>query len=148
VLGLGGAAFVAPLTTTVMEAVDVTHAGVASGINNAISRAAGLVAIAALGIVLADTFESSLERGLARVRVAPATLASVRAGRAYVVTGRVPPAVSKVDRDRVGAAVRAAFAIGFRTAMLSSAVLSLAATGTALVGFRRMSPSDSAAPSR
>ncbi len=52
ILGLGGALFVAPLTTTVMDSVSVDHSGVASGVNNAIARTAGLIGIAALGIVV------------------------------------------------------------------------------------------------
>jgi EmrB/QacA subfamily drug resistance transporter len=52
VLGIGGALFVAPLTTAVMNAVSVEHAGVASGVNNAVARTAGLIGIAALGIIV------------------------------------------------------------------------------------------------
>ena len=64
VLGFGLAITVAPLTTTVMGAVDARHAGTASGINNAVARIAGLLAIAVFGVLLARTFDARVRRDL------------------------------------------------------------------------------------
>jgi hypothetical protein len=59
--GLGLAVTVAPLTTTVLNSVEERHAGIASGVNNAVARVAGLLAIAALGAVISAQFASNLD---------------------------------------------------------------------------------------
>lgn len=55
-LGLGMGLVVSPLSTAVMTALDDADSGIASGVNNAVSRMAGLVAIAAMGAVAALAF--------------------------------------------------------------------------------------------
>ena len=59
VFGLGLAATVAPLTATVLDSVEERHVGIASGINNGVSRVAGLLAIAVLGAVISAQFDAS-----------------------------------------------------------------------------------------
>ncbi|HEV3228105.1 MAG TPA: MFS transporter [Solirubrobacteraceae bacterium] len=82
VFGLGLSLTVAPLTATVLGAVDQRHSGVASGVNNAIARVAGLIAIAALGAVVAGRFQTVVNRDLAGVSLSPRAQAAVRQARA------------------------------------------------------------------
>ncbi len=81
VIGLGMGITVAPLTTTVVNAVNPQHMGIASGINNAVARIAGLLAIAALTVVLAAIYDASIARSLDAMQATPAARAAVAAQR-------------------------------------------------------------------
>lgn len=127
-LGAGTALLVAPLTTVVMSAAPVEESGIASGINNAVSRAAGLVAVAGLGIALAGTFDVRLDQELMVLRVSPTAVATVDRLRDGLLTGRIPPnVVAPQELPRVTRAIGDAYVAGFRRVMAAAAGLALAA---------------------
>lgn len=78
ILGCGGALFVAPLTTTVMNSVPVEHSGLASGVNNAVARTAGLIGVAVLGVVV--TASASYVSGFRSAMIASTLLAFAASG--------------------------------------------------------------------
>jgi len=126
VLGLGMAVTVAPLTTAVMGAVEARHAGVASGINNAVSRAAGVLAIALFGIVAAAVFAASLTGRLEALDLPPAAVAAVEAQRDRLADAAPPAGLAPEQAAAAESAIGAAFVDGFRWVMLLSAGLALA----------------------
>ena len=125
VLGLGMAITVAPLTTTVMNSVGPELAGTASGINNAVSRTAGLLAIAAFGIVLTWAFDATLARELARTQLPPEVVATVIAQGHKLAGIVVPDGLSESVRLTLKMAIGQSFVAGFRWVMILSAGLAL-----------------------
>ena len=126
VLGLGMTITISPLTTTVMNALGEKLAGTASGVNNAVSRAAGLLAIAALGAVLAQVFEPRLHDALAHAQLPAGVGDAVYAQRSKLGAIAPPAGAASAVAAQVRDAVGHAFVAGFRTVMLSSAGLALA----------------------
>ena len=131
-LGCGGALFVAPLTTTVMDSADTEHAGAASGIDNAVSRVAGLLAIAALGIVLSQVFYTAFDRATPGLALSPAATRTLARERAGLTTGKAPEGLSPHEHTEVLSALQTAYTQGFRRTMIISALLSWAAALVAL----------------
>ena len=130
-LGIGMGVTVAPLTTAVMSSVNSRLSGTASGINNAVSRTAGVLAIAVVGAAALVLFSHGLDsRAYASGLPAPVRQAlSLEAGRLGAAS--VPPAAAPAEAGTVRSAIRLAFVDTFKTVMLVCAVLAWAGAGLA-----------------
>jgi MFS family permease len=125
VLGLGMAISVAPLTTTVMNSVDQNHAGTASGVNNAVSRIAALLAVAAFGALLTGVFQTALDRKLNNSGISAAARAHVEAQRSRL-------AAAETDDSLARQAINEAFVAGYRAVLWVAVGLALASSLSAV----------------
>jgi EmrB/QacA subfamily drug resistance transporter len=115
--GLGLAMTVAPLTATVLGDADERHAGIASGVNNAVARVAGLLAIAAIGAAVSAQFSSSLDARLGRDSLSPAARTAVTQAKRRPLTTSAARDVAGPQRARVRDALEHASVSAFRLGM-------------------------------
>jgi EmrB/QacA subfamily drug resistance transporter len=127
VLGFGMAIVVAPLTTTAMTAVERQHAGVASGVNNAVARVAGLLAIAVFGIALVRIFDARVGPALDQLGLPAAGRAAINRELPKLAGAEVDASIEPTQRAGAQRAIDEAFVSAFRLVMLGSSALALAA---------------------
>jgi EmrB/QacA subfamily drug resistance transporter len=126
VLGIGMAITVSPLTTAVMSSAPQHQAGAASGVNNAVARTAGLIAVAVFGVIVASTFNGALAGELDGVpNLSPDDRAAVEAQRADLAAAQPPDGADAETAGAVARAIDVSFVAGFRTAMLVGAAMAL-----------------------
>jgi EmrB/QacA subfamily drug resistance transporter len=125
VLGLGLGLTVAPLTTAVMGSVGAEHAGVASGVNNAVARTAGLLAVAVLGLVVVARFDRVLDGKLAAIELPASAARTVAEQRGRLVGADFAQLGDGPLRDSLRRAFVDAYVAGFRASMLVCAGLGL-----------------------
>lgn len=128
VLGLGLAISVAPLTTVVMNAVDQSRAGTASGINNAVARVAGLLAIAVLGVLMVNAFSFHLNRSLQDLAIPAAAMQDIRSNEIRLAALTVPVGMDAGPAAAIRVSIEQAFVFAFRIAMMICAALSIASS--------------------
>lgn len=125
ILGLGMAITVAPLTTTVMSALDTGLAGIASGINNAVARVAALLAIAVLGLIMSIAFNHTLKQQVVKSGVSPAISQQIISQQLKLAAIELPSEITQTETEALQHAVASSFVYGFRWVMLVSALLAL-----------------------
>jgi len=126
VLGIGMTISVAPLTTAVMGAVDERHAGTASGINNAVARIAGMLAVALFGALAVGVFGQAVDASLASLQLAPDLRSAVEAQIPRLTEAAVPAGIDGALKQAVENAFELSFLRAFRIVMLTAAGLVLA----------------------
>jgi EmrB/QacA subfamily drug resistance transporter len=138
--GLGLSMTVAPLTTTVLDSVEERHVGVASGVNNAVARAAGVLAIAVLGAVISAQFTSSIDDKVSGQSLSPQAQSAVDDAKDQPLSGGdvgdVPAAEAASLEDDIVGSAESAFHLG----MLLSVVLMALGGAVALVAVQNPEP--------
>lgn len=141
VLGIGMSVSVAPLTTAVMGSVDQQYVGTASGVNNAVSRTAGLIAIAVFGIIVLAVFSSSLASHLSAVPVPAGIHNSIIEQQNKLVGIQIPAGVSANVHTTVQRAIAESFITSFRVIMLISSALAVCSSLSSLLLIEGKPPS-------
>jgi EmrB/QacA subfamily drug resistance transporter len=131
VIGLGMGITVAPLTTTVMGSVSSQHSGVASGINNAVTRSAQVLALAILGAVAIFTFTNTLQARAATLPLSPEQRATLVADAGKLGATTPPPGLSAKAVAQVHTAVQESFVGTFRLLTLIGSAMALASAALA-----------------
>ncbi|MGB3760155.1 MAG: MFS transporter, partial [Rivularia sp. (in: cyanobacteria)] len=137
VLGLGMSISVAPLTTTVMGSVRKRQVGVASGVNNAVSRTAGLLAIAIFNIFVFNAFNLSLDRRLTQLNVPSQVRQALAAERINLAAAKVPDNISHELTNAIEKAIALSYVDSFRLIMFIAAALAVASAVIALLTIER-----------
>jgi MFS family permease len=133
ILGLGMVVTVAPLTTTVIEAVPADQTGVAAGINNAVASLANLLAVALLGASALGIYDHALASRLAAARVSPQVQQAVQIAQRQFVTAPALSTVQGNDRQIAETILKGALAESIQVMMLVCAILALAGAGTGML---------------
>ncbi len=134
-LGLGMAISVAPLTTVVLNAVDKDHVGTASGINNAVSRVAGLLAIAVLGAIMIVIFGGQLSHRLSQMPLRVEIRSELQSNASRMGGLTTSKAVDSQTHEAIRETIAYSFVVAFRWIMWICAALALA---SASIGFRSL----------
>ena len=133
--GLGMAITIVPLTAAVMGAVSARAAGTASGVNNAISRIAGVLGLAIVGALALVLYAGALDRYGAALALDPAARQQLRQS-AQLGAADLPPAIMAAQAGAARQVIRLAFADVFRIVMLACAGLAWLSAAMAAVFVR------------
>jgi EmrB/QacA subfamily drug resistance transporter len=133
VFGLGLSMTVAPLTATVLAGAPPHHSGIASGVNNAVARVAGLLAVAVIGAVAASQFSNTIDSRLRVSRLAPSTQHAVAEAKKRTLVTE-PDGSAPADRPRVHAVLEAGAVKAFHVGIGIGGALAIAGGLISLVG--------------
>ena len=125
ILGLGMSGVVAPLTTTVMNSISEHQAGVASGVNNAVSRVASLLSIAVLGVIAFHVFDIQLQNRLDAANLPETAKHTVMEQRTRLTQIEMPSGLAADQQLELKRSIDESFLSGFRWVMAVSAGLAV-----------------------
>ncbi len=148
VFGVGLSATVAPLTATVLDSVDEHRVGIASGVNNGVSRVAGLLAIAVLGAVISANFGAKLDDQLGAAPLSSAATTAVEEAKEKPLAVPVAENLSAAEADRVTQAAADASTSSFRLGIGIAGILMIIGGIVAGLGVQNPERRREAIPSR
>jgi MFS family permease len=126
ILGFGMVISIAPLTTTVMDAVPAHQTGLAAGINNAVASLANLLAVAILGALALGIYDHALDRKLAAKGISDEVQQALQIARGQFVTTPALSTVQGHDRQVAEMVIKGSLAESIKVIMLVCAGLALA----------------------